>query len=477
MSEDLKIIKNKYGEKMMYLCRSLFPTILEKEGELSKILLEKFAPSKFLYDDIIEQGLVEYFRTYIYYNFNLLVKEKMINVEKTPAQLMDEAGYILYECKTEEEIQSFRKYYAPDEELCTFEGNRLDDCYVYFAVKKDVDSIKRKDFLNPERQDKYGTSVISIQFTRDESHILSIKNRYNHTVPNPDATFFNNLDYIIPGLTDSFAYHYGMKQQFKSDLFEMPGYVMANDGKYYKYNMEINNVYYCPNNIIIDNFKVKKYPKERYVIMDYFILDLKTGEINTYIEKMKMKDGFRESMKDCGRPTVYKEGEYKKIVFNKEGLEPIVIVLNKHNAIVGLENKNVKEIGDNFLYWNEKLEKLSLPNVEFIGNRCLNYNTELREVNLQKTKKIGFSFLRVNEKLEKLSLPNVEIIGGEFMGESNSLKEIELPNVKSIGPYFLWNNFVIEKIVLPSNDFLSCLPHIKQLKEIVTIEEEKKKII
>ena len=71
----------------------------------------------------------------------------------------------------------------------------------------------------------------------------------------------------------------------------------------------------------------------------------------------------------------------------------------------------------------------------------------------------------------------MEIIGGEFMGESNSLKEIELPNVKSIGPYFLWNNFVIEKIVLPSNDFLSCLPHIKQLKEIVTIEEEKKKII
>ena len=37
-SHDLEIIKKKYGEEMSHLCRTLFPTILEQEGELSNIL-------------------------------------------------------------------------------------------------------------------------------------------------------------------------------------------------------------------------------------------------------------------------------------------------------------------------------------------------------------------------------------------------------------------------------------------------------
>jgi len=234
MNQDLKIIKNKYGEKMMHLCRDLFPTILETEGALSQILLDKFEPSRFLYDDIITNNLENEFKNYIYNIFDSLFRKEEIKADKTPSELLDEAGYILYECKTESDIQSFRKYYKKSEELCTFHGDRLDNCYVYFAVKKNVDEIKREDFENPKRQDLYGTSVISIQFTKDSSHILSIKNRYNHTVGNPDATFGNNLDNIIEGLTDSFEIYCGMKQIVKSDDFEIPGYVMANDGKYYK---------------------------------------------------------------------------------------------------------------------------------------------------------------------------------------------------------------------------------------------------
>ena len=82
----------------------------------------------------------------------------------------------MYECKTESDIQEFRKYYAPGEELCTFNGGRLNRCHVFFAVKKNVDQITRTNFLNPQRQDEYGTSVISIQFTRGKPNILSIKN-------------------------------------------------------------------------------------------------------------------------------------------------------------------------------------------------------------------------------------------------------------------------------------------------------------
>ena len=203
MNYDLKIIKDNYGERMMHLCRELFPTLLEKEGLLSSLILKKFNPSRFLYEDIIENKLVYDFKNYIY-NLVDVEKKEIIQTHKTPRELLSEAGYDFYECKTEEEIQSFKKYYETDEELCTFNGGRLDRCYVFWAVKKDVDDIKRKDYKHPIRDDKYGTSVMSIQFTKGNINTLSIKNRYNHTVNNPDATLSNNLENIIPGLTESF---------------------------------------------------------------------------------------------------------------------------------------------------------------------------------------------------------------------------------------------------------------------------------
>ena len=510
MNQDLKIIKNKYGENMMHLCRELFPTILEKEGVLSQILLDIFEPSKFLYEDIIEYELKEKFKNYIYKIFDPLFKEEKIKIEKTPEELLYEAGYILYECKTEKDIQSFRKYYKKDEELCTFNDDRLDRCYVYFAVKKDVNNIKRKKFTKPERQDLYGTSVISIQFTKDESHVLSIKNRYNHTVKNPDATFGNNLDNIIPGLTDSFEKYYGMKQKVKSSKFEIPGYVMANNGKYYKYNMEINNKYYCPDNIIIDNFEVKRYPKEKYIVLDYFILDLKTGKIKLYDKYIT--DCLPNTIGDYNKFEIKKEGDYKKIIFYIEEKEPIVIIIDKLNNVVALKNNNIKEISHGFLYYNRKLEKLNLDNVEFIngcflfsnnalrklklpkvkviGDYCLNNNkkmeelklpnlvvikskflqenTELRELDLPMVKIIGDEFLNYNEKLEKLSFPNVETIEDSFLFYNTELKELYLPNAYRIGSCFLYNNKKLEKLIVPNLQYIedSVLSNNRKLKEL-----------
>ena len=39
MQNDLKRIKDKYGEDFSHLCRELFPTILETEGLLPYILI------------------------------------------------------------------------------------------------------------------------------------------------------------------------------------------------------------------------------------------------------------------------------------------------------------------------------------------------------------------------------------------------------------------------------------------------------
>ena len=187
MNNELKQIKKIYGEEMMHLCRELFPSILEKEGLLLSILENNLAPTHSFAGDIKEHNLYEEFKNWIY-SFIDVKKDNLVITNKTPFELMDEAGYTLYECKTEEDIQSFRKYYARNEMLCTiYNGGRLNRCHVFFAVKKNVDEIKRENFTNPQRQDEYGTSVISIQFSRGKINTLSIKNRYNHTVNKPDA--------------------------------------------------------------------------------------------------------------------------------------------------------------------------------------------------------------------------------------------------------------------------------------------------
>ena len=142
MSEELKRIKKRYGERMMHLCRDLFPTILNEPNRLTSILDSTFGHPKYLYDDIVNKDLKESFKNFIYYLYD--GEYKKISTNKKPFQLMDDVGYALVECKTNEDIMQFKKYYSKDEELCTFKDKRLESNYVFFAVKKNVDEIIRE---------------------------------------------------------------------------------------------------------------------------------------------------------------------------------------------------------------------------------------------------------------------------------------------------------------------------------------------
>lgn len=422
MNEDLKIIKKKYGEKMMKLCRESFPTLLESEGLLSQLMLEHFDPSHVLYEDIISDELEDEFKDFIYSLIELKKIKKVVN--KNSKELLEEAGYDLYECRTEEEIQSFRKYYQTNEMLCTFEENRLSRCYVFFAVKKSVDDIRREDFKNPQREDLYGTSVISIQFTKNETHTLSIKNRYNHTVNNSDATFRNNLDNIIEGLTESFSRDYGMIQTNPSNDFEIPNYVRANDGRYYKYNYEINNIYYCTNNVIIDNFEAMKLEHNR-LLLDYFILDLQDKIISLYDDTIS--DCFPGGLKEIQQIWIIKEKESKKIII-KTNQEDIIIEIDNDNKIIKYQNDNIEEIKNNFLIYNESLIKIDLPNVTIIGDDFLYFNESLREINLPNVIEIGEHFLFFNNTLMEINMPKITEIGDCFLYYNKSLKEAKKLN-------------------------------------------------
>ncbi len=485
MDYDLKLIKKKYGENMAKLCREFFPTILEKEGLLSTLMLNRFEPNHSLYQDLIDQEKEIGFKNYIY---SLISAENnKVRTNKTPKELLNEAGYDLYECETEEEVQKFRKYYTKEEELCTFRDKRLNSSIVFFAVKKDVDEIKREDYQAPKRQDRYGTSVISIQFTNDPSHTLSIKNRYNHTVNNPDSTFSNNLDNIIEGLTESFEREYGLIQQHKNDNFEINGYVRANDGKYYKYNNEINNIYYCPNNIIIDNFEVKRYEKEKYIIMDYFILDLVNKKIKLYNEIHD--DAFLDTIKDIEKIEIEKKLEEKQLTIKVNNGEDIKLVLNKNNEIIKLINPNVQRIGNQFLHYNTSCKEIDLPNLQKVGYFFLCYNSSLEKVNLPNLRMVELGFLCFNTSLEEISLPNLKIaksgfleeaplkrvnlpnlceVGNNFLKNNKCIKELSLPNLQKIESYFLERNNVIEKLTLPKvqeigDNFLYANKNLKEI--------------
>ena len=499
-SKELNRIKKLYGERFMHLCRSLFPTLLEQEGLLTEVLKSTFATnSRTLYDDIVNNYLEEEFKNYIYSNIDVEKEMPEIIGEKTPYQLLDENGYDLYECNSEEEIQSFKKYYKPGEELCTFWGGRLNSCVVFWAVKKDAEEIKREDFNNPKREDEYGTSVMSIQFTKSQNSTVSIKNRYNDTVNNPDATYGNDLDKIAPGLTQSFEKLLSERgltlNSSNIEAFSIPGYVVADDGKYYKYNMEMNGKYYCPGNVIIDLGNVIKLEPEKQELIDYFILDKENKTLSLY--DSLISDSFIDGFKNIDSIEMVNnnnsEQKTKTITIKEKSSDkPITIEINKEsNSIIGYTNENLTNLGDNFLGYNEQLSEFNVPNVTSIGALCLVNNKELKKFEAPNLTEIGDDFLSCNKELKRFEAPNLTHVGKYFLCNNEQLSEFNAPNLKNIGDNclkcnkelkrfealnlthidegFLYDNEQLSEFNAPNlehigDDFLSCNKELKRFE-------------
>ena len=498
--DDLKLIKKHYGEKMMHLCREIFPTLLETEGLLYTTLIAKFYPSRNIYDDIVvNEDRIDTFKNIIY-NAVIEMKQETISNEKTPKELLEEAGYILYECNSEKDIQSFRHYYQrsdgretptyiegtqPEhnngEELCTFSGGRLNRCYVFFAIKKDAEFIKRK--TNPERQDEYGTSVISIQFSKGDLNTLSIKNRYNHTVKNPDATFYNDLDCIIDGLTASFEKEYNLNINSTKKQEYLSGFIKANDERYYRYNFEKYNINYCDNNIIIDNSEVIELDKSRYLVFENYIIDFKEKTIKLYDKEFIKEDSFLEGIQDIEsiKVEIDKETKEKNIIINDD----IIITLTKTNQIKSYKNSHITEVGDNFLRNSTEIESIDLENIEVLGEDFLHKAAKLTSINIPKCRKIDNGFLYSNKELKSIDLPKVEMILDNFMFSNNILNNINMPNLKTIGDRFLYHNKNLREIDLPNiisigNNFLCVnkkmnrvnIPNCREIGESFLANEE-----
>lgn len=462
--DDLKFIKKYYGEEMMHLCRDSFSTILEEKGKLSELMDTTFVHSKKLYKDISKNHLIEKFKEFMlnkYKNQN----EELVSTNKNPFELMKEAGYTLYECNNEEDILNFKKYYIEDEELCTFRGNRLEVCYVFFAVKEGADKLDRSKFTNPDRQDEYGTSVISIQFSRNDYN-LSIKNRYNHTVHNPDATYSNNLENIIPGLTDSFEKYLNHSINYnKNDNFEINEYTVFN-GKFYKYNYEIHNTYYCTNNIIIDNDRIVEYEKERYILADYYTINLKDKVM--YLYDADIDDSFVKVYKDIDKIYVKNDNKNKIItIITKDGLKS-KIVINSSNKIIEYENSYIKELGYGFMSYCSGIKKINLPSVETIEQYCFVNCRLIEELYFPSLKEIESLCFTDCWSLKKLDMPNLINIDNHCFSQCNCLTDINLPSVESISYSSFCNCCSLQKLDIPNLKVIrsNCFSGSKILREI-----------
>jgi len=198
--------------------------------------------------------------------------------QKEITDAFNSAGYNTVIFDDEEKIAKCEKYYAKSETICTYRDlkGRMRGYHMLVAIKKDIATIKRSK--TPDREDEYGTSILNIQIAKNGSH-MSIKNRYNHTVSQPDNTLNNNLDVLHIGLQRMVLGYYGFAclNSNKSSYND----IVNIDNTYLKYSIEKNNIYY--GSFVLDGVHGIRYvDTSRYYICkrnDYysnpFILDFK----------------------------------------------------------------------------------------------------------------------------------------------------------------------------------------------------------
>lgn len=392
------------------------------------------------------------------------IKIKEQPVTKTPYELLDEAGYNAYYADTLKKQNAIRPYFAIGEELCTFhDPARFKHFYIINAVKKNADQIKRSDFKEPNRQDAYGTSVISIQISKTNGFI-SIKNRYNHSVDCPDNTFFSNPDNIIEGLAQSIRQEFGI--DFSSPNIALPDNYIIINGQILNYHTEDNN-YHFGSNFYEHNGKIHTIDKDKEIILGSSILNLKTHQMYSPARAndcfcgvfSKEIEGKTLQVKRLANGThdIFANGTFLARTTDGQVTDLVLPTTQKigdffmptNNAILSFTAPHVKNIGSAFLAMARHLDKISLPELETVSNDFLHCNRTLTKLTLPKLQSAGYLFMYQNTVLDELNAPNLKIVSDSFLSSNISLRQIDLPNLTATGSSFISCNQRISKVNLP----------------------------
>ena len=292
MNNDLKKIKKNFGESAMKFCRKNFPLLLDQPGLLPDLLNECIYDGRAFFKDLLSSNQINNFKSYIYDLASMEEECDSITNQKSASELLSEKNYQLFICKTKEDVEQFKKYYRPDELLCTFNSidRRLKTCHVFWIVRKElIENLNYFDNCRKmKRQDEYGTSCCSIQFSKNGGY-LSIKNRYNHKVTNCDATFSNNLDNIAHGLSDAFEREFDLNFDRNKCKVNLPNWVLIS-GKFYKYKQEINGRHFGINWYQTDNGVIELNKDYQRIIDGHYLLDLKEKSLHNLLDYNKDMD-------------------------------------------------------------------------------------------------------------------------------------------------------------------------------------------
>ncbi|HNY25478.1 MAG TPA: hypothetical protein PKJ33_02955 [Alphaproteobacteria bacterium] len=354
------------------MIKSVFDLIKKQNGETFAKAIRNYDNGIFDIPDIVE--IVKYagrdaepILKYLGSLKKIEIKDSSPETEK-PFELLQRAGYHAEYADNLKKQNSIKKYFKSNEELCTFrDDSRYQRYYILNAVRYDVDNIIRENFTQPRREDDYGTSVISIQVLKTGGFI-SIKNRYNHSVDNPDNTFGSNPDNIIDGLSASIRQYFNVDFS-SSETFLPGGYTFINN-KIIQFNTEVNNIYFG-NDFFVQDGIVHEIDNDSEIMLDNFVFNLKNQWL---VDIADTNDdfipAFEENIKDK-KIKIIKNNADEKIILADE--QEIVKVYNGRIITVSFPNTKVFKGQNQFLRNSNFVQKISLPEVENFPPYSNNY--------------------------------------------------------------------------------------------------------
>lgn len=501
------ILKKKLGETSAKKIRENIPFALDYPTEFVDFIT-KTIPAK---EDI--PYIVQNMGAKLDGLFRLSINKSIESVKEkqaTPEELSETVGYVFHRSEKPEDVIVFKKDFANGEVLCTYNDveGRMHNNFVFWMRRKNAETVlhakdltqeylegdsegavlwrkylddsgrKKEDgtysIPSPSRQDPYGTSSMSVQINKSDGSI-SIKNRYNHTVSNPDATFSNDLNNIVDGLHDAVYNIEGVPKERKE--MRLPDYIVSdNQGRYFKYDREIGGSYISKNGYKNDS-GIHIIDKSTQRMIDDYLLDSKNKTARSVVGKSILatgidkitfdKDAIKIQTENGSLNFILVDGVVKKLDGDIKSVEDKFLYTN--NSITDVDLPLIKNIGNDFLWFNKIIENINLPSVKTIGDEFLYSNENLKNLNLPLVATIGSEFLRRNKDLENIDTPSLMITGGNFLQYNKSLKNLNLPLVEYVGYNFIMENNIIENINMPkikniSDNFLQQNEKLKNIE-------------
>jgi len=374
-------------------------------------------------------------------------------VSLDPFDLLDQAGYTAFHADDLKKQNSIKGYFKSSELLCTFNDNaRYKNYHIIHAIKKDVDKILREDFYGKEeRQDEYGTSVISIQM-RKKGGFISIKNRYNHTVMGCDNTFNSNPDNIIEGLSESLKEYFNV--DFSATKSPLPeGFVLIGD-QVFKYHAEVTNIYYG-DQAWAENGTIHEVDKSAGdALLGRFLFDNK-NKILKNIDN-RYPDHFVDDFNQC-------YGGNRALTFKKGNL------LLDDEILIGTEESRIKTIhlpalttmSNNSLCRASSLTHFKAPALTSMGNGCLADVPILKNFDVPALETMGNTCLSYAPALKNFDVPALETMGNTCLSYAPALKNFQAPALSTMGNGCFRNVIVLTHFEAPKLRTMGnqCLTH------------------